>query len=572
MSTDALLRETLGARADSYDLSLASIDEIAGTANRHTRRSRVAGGALALTLAFMLVVGVAGSRQSEASTLMFAGIDGASEVDTPTRIIATDEGWLGATLVFTPTILTPQSEAADVTAAVSGEVYLATSTDGESWELAEPTGLTGGASTIALDDHDGRYWLAVSDDDEVRLAFSDDLVEWVVVDLPQGANDFERPLRAGYRRVVEPATLVASDAGVMLKVDAVDQPDFEAMIGSDLRNVCDLRWDDFGIEVRECGSSDWETHDTDLPIPAIVPRGGDSNLVFSANGIDFEVFGAAEGDTRLPYSAGQRLYETDTGFGLADYLLRETNDGTTWETFDHEGLERLTSPSFVAARGEHRVAASHLLSAPIAELFFTADGDTWASHPIDDLVNPSGLTGLSERSTPVFSVSSLVAGEAGWALAGASVGDGEYGIVDGRDDGPFTAEIGDMTLSGVIAGGPAELTDAAGQVLQRWDRFEPRAPWRTGVLREGPDYVFVDDDGEHMISVPIDHWNDEIGMTSSMFTYTVLFSADGMNWTKISEDGESVVGISVGDDEVVVATRGELGASSERIKLDEVDG
>lgn len=552
MSNQTLLRETLIEHEDRFDISPPPVAAIASTARRRTLRSRVGFGAVALTLFAVVFAGIGLSRPSEdRSTLMFAGLDSTSTPDAPMAILATDAGWLGATLV-------------------DKEVYLATSTDGESWQLAESTGLSASGSTFALDEHDGRHWLAVYSNDVVQLAFTDDLSEWTLVALPPEANEFERELSDGYKRLVEPAGLVATESGVMLKIDAADQPDFEVITGRELGDVCNMRWSDVRLEIRDCGSSEWEVHDAPPPhFPGI--RGGDSNLVFSANGVDFDVYGAAGNDTRLPYSAGQRLYETESGFGLSDYLVRESNDGTTWQTIEQESLGRLTSPSFVAARGPERVATSSVLNSPAAQLLFSADGMEWTSHPIDHIVNTSGETENGERGTQTFNIASVVGGEAGWAVVGSTYTGGQYLPFDDHTIEPFTVSLGDLTVAGQMPGGPAELTDSDGNVVRSWDRFEPRSPWMTGtqdVQVDGLDLIFTDDAGERLASIPTARWNEAIGNSDRSFVHIVLFSEDGKNWTQVAESLDYITGVAVGDDEVVLAIRRQDGVASERIDLD----
>lgn len=580
MSNDTLIRDALNSRADSYDLSLATLDEIAGTAGRRTRRSRIAGSATALTLAVLMVVGVGFvNRPGETSTLMFAGIDRAGSAETPSTIIATEAGWLGATLVFND-VLTPQSETDDVLAALAGvgEVYLTTSTDGVSWELADPTGIEATLPIFALDEHDGRYWLAVTNGEAIELAFSDDLSGWQVVELPAESHEFARELRAGWKRIVKPAKIVASEAGVMVKIDTDEAPDFEASIGLDLTNVCDLRWHAAYTEVRQCGMSEFDRYDLPEPTQLAQPRGGDSNLVFSADGETFAVFSSDVGsDTRLPYSSGQRLYETDAGFGLADYLLRESVDGETWMTFDGDSIKTLSSPSFAAVRDGQRVAASMGSAAADAEVLFSADGELFTAYNIGELVDLRSDQSATEPDDenvrgafrPQFSITSLVAGDAGWAIGGwAMTSDGRgYLPLPSDETVPFSAILGEYTITGTLPAGPAELRGADGAVVQQWDGFEPHMPSRTGVIDDGSDLTFVDDQGDAIVSIPFVDWQGQLDITSPRFTQLVLFSPDGMNWTKIHQGLAHLAGVSVGDDEVVIATRTANGISSERIAI-----
>jgi len=573
MNTDTLIRETLTNRAESYDLSLASVGEIAGAAGRRTRRSRLAGGATALTLAALMIVGIGfAHRSAEPSTLMFAGIDSAGSAETPTTILATDDGWLGATLVFADERAT-QAEV--------GEVYLATSTDGESWELAQPTGVTSASATFALDEHDGRYWLAVSDG-TVQLAFSDNLIDWQRVALPAEAIEFSRELRAGWLRTITPAKLVASNAGIMLKIDAAESPDFEALIGRKLDNVCDLRWHVAYTEARVCGMSEFERYDAPESTELIQPRGGDSNLVFSADGETFAVFSLDTGSTtRLPYSSGQRLYETDDGFGLADYLLSESIDGTSWARFDAEALERLTSPSFAAMRDGQRLAASESFAAPEAEVLLSDDGKLWTTHSLGELVDlrdpsdrPAEPPTYDERGarpafTPQFTITSLVSGDAGWAVAGwTRSSDGrDFMPMQAHETAPLSVTVGDYTLTGTLPAGPAELIDADGVIVREFDAFEPRTPWRTGVNDDGADLNFVDDQGDTIVSISIADWRDQVNPGDAAWTYLVLFSPNGADWSKIHEGSEVLADVSVGDDEVVIATRTQQGTASQRIAV-----
>jgi len=582
LTREPAIRDALAGRATSYDISLASLDEITDSANRRARRSRFGGGAV-FALVALLFVGIGlGRGDSETSTFMFSGLQEDVASTTPAAIVSTNDGWIGATIVSTPNTLTPQSSTDQVLRTNFGEVHIATSTDGELWKLAAPTGIVASTPHLALDEHDGRYWLAVTADDEVQLAFSDDLSDWTSVELPPGASSFERDVAQGFVQQITPASLVANQAGIMLKIDSVQRPAIMELVEQDLSDTCDLRWAVDVIEWRECGTNEFQ--ETEIPVDvatyptAQAAPGGDSNLVFSSDGVTFAVFGSAQDDTRLPYSSGQRLYGTDTGFGLADYEVRESADAKSWTTFDPDALGRLSSPSFVAARGGERVASS--LDPAADGLKHSIDGETWTTHSIVDLVHQptdAAADGAGNevvfnergRSGPNYVITSLEAGDAGWAIGGWSMtGPNGYDTLARGETRSFEVPIGDLTITGTVPGGSAQLTNAEGDVVRTWDRFEPLAPWRTGVNRAGTDFIFVDNAGEQLASIAVAEWNERIENPMSPFIYAVLFSPDGMNWTKIHEGLDPLAGVSVGDDDVVIAAYRFGGLASERVAVD----
>lgn len=556
MTIDTQIRDHLQTRTANHVISVSSLQDITTAGDRSVRRTRFAGGFCAVALVMVGLFGYAGLRSPDAPTTMFAGLQEDTS-GSPATIIATEDGWLGAVLLFDEIPAAPWSPG------TSGEIHLATSVDGESWELAAPTGLSSDYSDLAIAEHRGRVWLALTENNGAYLAHSDDLENWTRVDLPE-ANDFDIEASDGMVQTVFVRDIVANDAGVMATIGSQVMPDFEALVDFDPISTCGIQWApaNFGgpstIDLRRCGQSVWET--TEFDDADLFATSQQMNLVFSDDGETFEVVDRPISNRSSVFAGVPNLYSTGTGFGLADFGLIESGNGADWTTLD---VDRFSSVSFGAARGDQRLSAA-ASSMGTVWVQVSDDGVEWTTNTLDDVLGP-----IPPERQRTFTIRDLQASEAGWALS-AFVAD-FY-----PTNGPFmddvldiTLQLGDAELRGTMPGGPAELIGPDGERLASWDEFELSMLLANEFInRDGSALALLDSDGQVVFETTEAQFADQLQLTTTAPLHVVLFSTDGVDWVELHRGVDPLTTLAMDDDEIVVVQHSFDGPSSIRFPIE----
>jgi len=562
MTTDPYLRGHLQSRADEQTISVSSLQDITTAGDRSTRRTRLLGGFGAIALVMVGLFGVVGLQSSEKPTTMFAGLDAMFE-GAPTTILATDDGWVGTVLIYDEDAWLLNE---------GGEIHLATSDDGESWELAERTGLLSDAQEIAIDEHDGRYWLAGAEGNEGYVAFSDDLKDWTRIEIP-AVTESDDEMPDGLTRIVSANKLVANSAGVMTMFTSFVRPDFaylEQKLGIE---SCGSVWTTSStgtavtVDLRPCGETEWQSTTVTGGGPTL-PR-PDPTLFFSSDGQTFEPVDLPTTNPVLRRVFGvQNLYSTGTGFGITGFDLHESSNGIDWTTVD---VEQPSIPVLATAWGDQRLTAASLAPGPAAsltpgtvEVRLSADGDEWTTHNLNEVL---GLE--SEDTNQSFIFTALEAGEAGWAISGSIVDDN---LSDRMIDGEGTEVVvpmGDLELRATAPAGSAELVAEDGEVIASWHNFELGALDRNEYLQFQDDqFTLVDGRGELVAEGSLQPILSELQHSSGQPANVVLFSPDGETWTELERAVGYVAGLAVGDDEIVVARYSADGLTSTRLPVE----